>query len=330
MWYMTVEQRRWLGASMLIILGSLAGSLVIHQRQVAAAISDLTCLGALLAAVAVTLSNARNSQGRERSFWGLYVLGCALWAVNQAGWTYYEVIARKPLPDPYAGDVILFVHCVPFMAALAMRPHRRHEGEELDFSTVNFFMLLIWWVFLYAFIVVPDEYVQLNSAVYSANYDRLYLAESVFFLVALAITVAQIGGTWRRLYGHLFLAGLLYTASSLAINTGIRLGRYYSGSLFDVPFLASICWMVWAFLLPREEPDSRPQPQVGRWLRWSQRLAMLAILSLPAMAFWAMFGHSGPAKIRSFRLLLCLATMLILGACVFARQIAMDGKLIRL
>jgi len=327
---MSVGQRRWLAISGLMILSLVVVSLAIGKGAVAAAISDLTCWIALLAAVAVTFSNALRSRGRERSFWGLYVLGCAMWAVNQAGWTYYEVIARKTLPDPFAGDIILFLHCVPFMAALAMRPHRRHDGEELDFSTVNFFMLLIWWVFLYAFIVVPDEYVQLNSGVYSANYDRLYLTESVFFLGALAITLTRIKGSWRRLYLHLFLAGLLYTAASMAINTGIRLGRYYSGSLFDVPFLASICWMVWAFMLPCEEPDSRPQPQSSRWLTWSQRLAMLAILSLPPMAFWAVFGLSAPASIRSFRLLLCLATMLILGACVFARQIAMDGKLIRL
>ena len=43
-------------------------------------------------------------------------------------------------------------------------------------------MLLVWWVFLYAFIVFPDEYVVLNVAVYSPHYDLLYLVENMAFL----------------------------------------------------------------------------------------------------------------------------------------------------
>ena len=38
-------------------------------------------------------------------------------------WTYYEVILRRDVPDLFAGDIIIFLHIVPLMAALALRPH---------------------------------------------------------------------------------------------------------------------------------------------------------------------------------------------------------------
>ena len=48
-------------------------------------------------------------------------------------------------------------------------------------------MLLVWWVFLYAFIVFPDEYVVLNVAVYSPHFDLLYLVENLALLAVLGI-----------------------------------------------------------------------------------------------------------------------------------------------
>ena len=328
---MPTAARRWQLCSALIIAGMVVVSLAVRNRQVAVASSDIACLAGLLIATAVMIWNARSTHGRERAFWSFYALGCAMWAINQAGWTYYEVISRQTLPDPFVGDVILFLHVVPFMAALAIRPYRNPDHRELDFSTMDFAMLLIWWVFLYTFVVVPDEYVHLNSAIYSLNYDRLYVAQSAVFLVTIGVSALRISGYWRRIYGHMFLAGVLYTASSLAINTGIRLGRYYSGSLYDVPFLASILWVIWAGLM-RQASQESGELQVGRsrWLAWSQRLAMAAIVSLPLLAFWAVFTDRSPHETKTFRLLLCLGTTLVLGGCVFARQFVMDRELVRL
>jgi signal transduction histidine kinase len=57
---------------------------------------------------------------------------------------------------------------------------------------------------------------------------------------------------------------------------------------------------------------------------------MAAIVSLPLMAFWAVFSDRSPHETKTFRLLLCLATTLVLGGCVFARQFVMDRELVRL
>ncbi len=142
------------------------------------AFGDIAQFLLLFLAFLLMLANAVSNRGQIRLFWGLMALGCLLWSANLALWTLYEVILRRTIPEPFIGDVILFIHVVPFMAAVALRPHQSEE-RKLYFSTLNFLMLLVWWVFLYAFIVFPDEYVVLNVAVYSPHYDLLYLVENL-------------------------------------------------------------------------------------------------------------------------------------------------------
>ena len=55
--------------------------------------------------------------------------GGLLWSATLALWTWYEVILRQTIPDPFIGDVILFVHVVPFIAAVALRPHLSEEKK---------------------------------------------------------------------------------------------------------------------------------------------------------------------------------------------------------
>jgi signal transduction histidine kinase len=258
-------------------------------------------------------------------------LGCLLWSADLALWTLYEVILRRAIPEPFIGDAVLFVHVVPFMAAVALRPHQLEE-RKLYFSTLNFLMMLVWWVFLYAFIVFPDEYVQLNVAVYSPHYDLLYLVENMAFLGVLGVLAWKARGAWKRIYWNLFVASGLYAVSSLALNVAIARGKYHTGSLYDIPFIASVCWMIWATLLARDlKPPSQPAPsELPRWQMLTPRLAMLAMLSLPLMGYWAWFRDTAPPHLRQFRLLVTLAATLVLGLFVFLRQFLMDRELVRL
>ena len=56
---------------------------------------------------------------------------------------------------------------------------------------------------------------------------------------------------------------------------------------------------------------------------------MLAILSLPIMGLWAMYGGEYEPRLRHFRLLVTLAAMLVLGLFVFVRQFFLDRELVR-
>ena len=67
--------------------------------------------------------NMRTASPKARLFWALMGLGLAMWLASQVMWTYVEVYLRHEAPNPFVGDVILFLHIVPMMAAVAIQPH---------------------------------------------------------------------------------------------------------------------------------------------------------------------------------------------------------------
>src|SRR5258708_20315441 len=98
--------------------------------------------------------NAVTQRG-ARVFWSLLGLGSFLWTVNMGIWSYYEVILRRELPEPCIGDVILFIHVIPVMAAVALLPHRPKGDRKASLNAINFLIVLIWWFFLSSFISLP-------------------------------------------------------------------------------------------------------------------------------------------------------------------------------
>ncbi len=328
---MSSSRKLWIGGLGVLVLAYLVVSLSAPAGFAMLAFGDITQFVLLFIASLLMAANAISNRGQIRLFWSLMAAGGLLWSATLALWTWYEVILRQTIPDPFIGDVILFVHVVPFIAAVALRPHRSEE-KKLYFSTLNFLVLLVWWVFLYAFIVFPDEFVMLNLAVYSPHFDLLYLVENLALLSVLGILASSTRGSWKTVYWNLFVAIGLYTASSMALNAAIASGQYHTGSVYDVPFITSVCWLIWATILARElKPASDPVvPHSSRWRMLAPRLAMLAMLSLPLMGYWAWFRDTAPPNLRQFRLLVTLAATLVLGLFVFLRQYLLDRELVRL
>jgi signal transduction histidine kinase len=308
-----------------------AVSLLFPQGPRLTAFGDLTALVLSIGACAAMLRNALK-QERSRPFWWLLTAGCVLWTTNTFLWAYYEVILGRPLPEPCIGDVILFLHIATFMAAVALRPHRPRQDRKILLDTLNFLMLLIWWVFLYAFIVFPDQYVTLNAAVYSHNYDLLYLIENLALVLLLGAVVSSTTGAWRRVYWNLFIASGIYALGSQMINAAIARNQYYSGSLYDLLFLISIGWMTWTAILAHRlnlDPPAESEPS-NRWINLAPRLVMVAILSLPLLSLWTLLADSESTHLRNFRLLVAMAATLVLGLFVFLKQLLLDRQLITL
>jgi signal transduction histidine kinase len=136
---------------------------------------------------------------------------------------------------------------------------------------------------------------------------------------------------WRTIYAHWFGASLVYALSSYVANWAILRNVYFTGSLYDLPLAASMGWISVVGVIGQ---DLRPQQEAvkasGRHGVWVARLGMMVILSLPILAAWSVFNTSGPARVRSFRLVLTLITMMIMGGIVFLRQHLLDRELIRL
>jgi hypothetical protein len=202
---------------------------------------DLIQCGSLLTCCLYTVRARRGKNTSTRIFWSLMAGGCSLWLTAQVLWSILEVFYRKSVPNPFVGDIALFLHLVPFMAMLALRADQaRSRRRHLD--QVDFGMLFVWWVYLYLFIVIPWQYVRLNSALYSENFDNLYLAEHLVLLCSLVYVWARSSGPWKQVYAQFLGASLLYALSSIAGSIAITRNEYYTGSVFDIPLGAAELW----------------------------------------------------------------------------------------
>ena len=317
------------------IVGCLAAlvvaALALPQSFRLTAFSDIIQCVLLLSGTICFVPHAVRSEGRMRLFWVMMALGIAFWFVYQLLWTYFEVVLRRDVPDPFGGDIVLFLHIVPLIAALALRPHVPRDEYAARISRLDFALLIVWWVYLYVLIVMPWQYAVNDQPTYSRNLNAVYLAEKLMFLVAVAICWVGSKGTWRIFYANLFGASLLYSVSSYVANWAIVRDRYYSGSLYDIPLAASMAWIT---LIGLWTQAARPQPE-SRTVStaygvWVARGSMIAAFSLPVFAIWAVSDTTVPASIRSVRLTLTLLTALIMGSMVFIRQRILDTELVRL
>src|ERR1700756_3649664 len=142
-----------------MLVAFFVAALVLPRSFRLTAISDLIQCVLLISGAASFVPLVLRSQGRMRLFWSLITLGVSLWLLYQLLWTYYEVVLRREVPDLFAGDIILFLHVVPLMAALALRPHVPRDEYSARVGRLDFALLLIWWLYLYVLIVMPWKYV---------------------------------------------------------------------------------------------------------------------------------------------------------------------------
>jgi diguanylate cyclase (GGDEF)-like protein len=286
----------------------------------------------LLCATVAFLSNVRTTSRKARLFWVLMGLGLAMWLTSQVMWTYIEVYLRHEAPNPFVGDVILFLHIVPMMAAVAIQPHLQRDDRTMRAGTLDFALLLSWWLFLYLFVVIPWQYVHPSESIYGRSFDLLYVSEELVLAAGLVLVWRRSQGAWRIVYFHLFGATLLYCVASLAASEAIDLHVYFTGSLFDVPLVASMVWFVRIGFLMREIPienSAEPSPSHGYGI-WKARLSMLAVCVTPFMVAWAQFWGNAPQAVRTYRVLLTVAVMVVMGALVFLKQHFLDYELLGL
>jgi signal transduction histidine kinase/uncharacterized membrane protein HdeD (DUF308 family) len=325
------HRHRWFVVAAGITLAFALVSLTAHKSAALTAFADLAGLALMLAGVGITLVNAFTQPREERSFWTLMAFGFALWGTNQVAWTYRECILHQQIPDPFFYDIVLFFHSVPMIAGIAWRPDLKKKEGKVFLGSLNFLMLLVWWLFLYAFIVFPHQYVVLNIPRYNIYYDRLYGLENGLMLVILFLAVSTSSGGWRKLYLHFMGAGLLYAINSQFLDRAAANETYYSGSLYDVPLIGTLAWMAAAAWSARTWGLTSVEFKLDQmWKKFVPRLAMLVILSLPVIGLWAVLFDDSPAPSRSFRIFTVLAAMLFLGAFVFLRQYLQDQALIGL
>ena len=328
---MRTYSKIWIVTVAACLAALVLAALILPQSFRLTALSDVIQCLLLFSGSMSIVPHVVSSRGRLRLFWTLIATGITFWFVYQLFWTYYEVWLRIDVPDLCAADMILFLHIVPLMAALALRPHAPQDEYAARLRRLDFALMMTWWAYLYLLIVIPWQYVVPDVAPYNNNLNSLYLIEKLAFLSTLLIAWMGSKGGWKTFYASLFGACFTYAASSHIANWAIGRHVYYSGSLYDIPLAVSMAWITVIGLRTRErEPQTGVRSTSTSHGVWLARLGMIAAFSLPLFAAWALLDGAVPQRIRSFRLVLTLAAALLMGVMVFVRQRLLDRELLRL
>ena len=325
----TGKTKAWLAVGAAILLLQVTVSLTVHDRLALAVFSNGVQCIALIACAVGLLLKARAAENQIRLFWFFMVAGILCWLGYQFLWTYFEVVLRRATPNPFDGDVLLFIHIVPMMAALCLRAHREQDRRILQVGRLDFVLLLLFWVYVYLLFVIPWQYIFPYEQMYGDAFNALYITEKVVFLGGLFLSWRWATGHWRTLHKMWFAAMVVYGASAYLANRAIDNHTYYTGSLYDLPLVISmVAFAVIAHLPWRLESSAASSGERRHQGVWTARLAMGAMLSMPILALWAMSIET-PDTVRRYRLDLTLGMMVLMGGFVFLKQHLLDRELLR-
>lgn len=306
-----------------------ASCLFLPKGLVQAAVSDV--VGGLLMLVPF-FAFARlglRSKGRMRWFWMLQAAGWATWFGDQVVWITFDLFLRKKLPQMYPADALLFLAGAPMLAGLLLRPHREPTARGSRLGALDFFLLLLWWLYLYVSLIVCWQYVSPNLDAYNRNFDLLTGAQTILFAGVLIFFWIDSAGRWKRFYAA-FGAALVFNGIWFYIlNRAIEKEIYFTGSWYDIPYSVSFAAFAVVVLLGQR---LSPAPESGAdetYSSWMARLAMMGVLSLPIMALGAMLDPRLPSAVSRFRVLITLATMFLMAFLLFIQHYRLNRELQR-
>jgi signal transduction histidine kinase len=325
------SSKLWLGTVAALMTAAILAASFLPRSFGLTAFSDIIQCLLLLSGAVAFVPLALRSRGRVRFFWFLIVLGLAFWLAYQIFWTYYEVVLRRDVPDLCAWDVILFLHMVPLMAALGIRPQFSRDEYSARVGRLDFALLLVWWFYLYVLIVMPWQYVVPDVPAYNHVLNVVYSAEKLVLLACLLGAWSASKGAWKKVYASLFAMSFCYSGGSALANWAIGRKTYYTGSFYDIPLFAAMASLTWIALRTKSE-NLEADASAGSSAHgvWVARCSMIAVFSLPVFALGAMSDVSVPAKIRLFRVSLTLLAAFCMGVIILVRQRILDRELVRL
>src|ERR1035437_10204749 len=309
----------WAALVGFLLLAQFAATVFVPRSLSLTLLNDVIEFLLILSALLVFLVNASASPRPTRLFWMLLAACWGVTLVSQVMWMYFDLVLRKEAPNPFVGDILLFLSNIPFLAALLLQHRLDPVKERESKGAVDFLLLLLWWLNLYLFFVVPWQYVVLDEAKYGSNYNRLNGLLDIVLLLTLGFLWSRCLGRWKWFYAFFFGAQLLITASGYVANRAIDKHLYYPGSWYDVPLSVALTAFTLVGLFG---PTLAGAPVAAKKSQASvpvTRLGMLAVLSLPVMGAWAVLNRNSPAPVTQFRALVTRGIMLVMTFLVFAK-----------
>jgi len=326
------RQRRYFGMSVGILLLHLGVAAVAKPSFALTLAGDAFPCALLLIAILAVGENLRRKTGLLPLFWKLIAAGLSTMLLSQIYWFHYDSVRQFATASPVPGDTLFLLAHVFFLSAIALRPHSSSAGRDLQIRWLDFALLTLWWFALYGYFSWPWQAVVTDFSKYNPRYYVLALTMHFILIGGLAVLAYRNDGLWRRLYLHLLIAFCLIAVGNLLLSVLIDHGVYYAGSFFDTPLLVSAVWFSYlAGFGPALQPhaDPRPNREVKQSL-WTARIAMLAVLTLPLIAFVGYYEKGIPPAIAAFRLRLVFAAMFLIGTLAFWKLSLLSRELVRL
>jgi diguanylate cyclase (GGDEF)-like protein len=323
------DSKVWTVAGVGLTFVQILASLWLPRGPLLTSISDSVGILLLLSLVFAFAGNALSSEGRLRSVWILQATCWGFWLADQSAWFVYDVFLRKPMPQMFSGDVVLFLAGVPMLAGLLLRPHLLPSERSARLGMLDFFQLMLWFIYLYVYLVMCWQYVTQNPELYNRNYDRLYLIEVLVLVAALGSLIRLSTGDWKRFY-TLFLGAVLFNCLSVvAEDRAIEQNAYFDGSWYDVLLAASLAFFLLVAIRGRSLRPTAETAKDENYGSWIASLAAVAVLSLPVIIVANALQGSAPQKIVHFREIVTAVTMFLMALLVFVQQRRLHQELKR-
>jgi len=321
-----------------IVAVSLLAALLLPNGFTLAAIGDFLQVALVAAATILSFRNAVATRSRVRAFWLLICSGCGMWLISLSIWSVYELYLHKPAPDLPFADLLLFLKLVPLTAAIVLEPQRPSVSRFRAFGLLDVCILIIYSLYLFSFCVLTLRLLPGAVDVYNFQFNVADAIGNQIFLIAAASAIFRSTGQWKALYRIYFAFSAAYCLASGLSNAAIDLGKYYTGSLYDVPFTAAVSALVcFTFVGARlsSSEDSDASPRLGtenpaaRSSFLSTNLAMLVTLSTPAIGIWLLTAHASLPQLFPVRLGITLLTIFILTLLLSIKLDLLTTSLLR-
>jgi len=298
-------------------------SLAVKPGSILFSYSGVSYLLLLLLATGFAVRNAVQNTLGSRLFWVLLAIGYGLWTLDQWLFVYYELVRHVEVPDNSIADPVLFLHIVPFMAAVAILPHRNPD-RKLYRVILNSLLVLFFWSFLYGYAVFPYQYLFSNGALpsYALRFDILYLVENLALVLAVGLLTVRAEYPWKSIYLHLLGASALYSLSSGIANLAVDSGGYVNGRLYGLGLTATVCWFVWIPLRARQVSgtEARPTRSDSGYGSQASVWAMVLVVMISIPIVWELFKRDNATGLRTVRLLVAIAAIVLLASAAYIRE----------
>jgi diguanylate cyclase (GGDEF)-like protein len=315
----------WACLAVCLVIAQVIASLLLPKSYRLAAISDWICFFLLALATVAFSRNASRSNHRQRLVWILLGVGYGVELFGQILWMRWELV-WKQTPAMYFGDACTFLAWTLLILGLALRPHAEPIQQNRRLGTLDLLLLLLAWIYLYVFLVIPWQYLTPDPAAYNQAYKFLALAQDVVLLSIVILGIRQSSGQWRRFYILLAATVAFDTIMEYVVDT---MDTYFSGGWYDSMTAIGLAGIIFAALMIHGEESTveHGDKDSERYWLWASRLAVPVTLFLPLLAAWSFLDHTLPAPVWKFRVLLTLAATVLIAFVGIVKQGSLEKEL---